>query len=172
MVDESRVVSAEPFVGVTVSTTNLRSRMSSLACARGSDFLWALLFSASCIKVSSWEERPFGTSCLQAHLSHAVVSVDSQCLQVTLADVHEAQLGSPIQPLSSCQSSKEKVLGDTVVLHKGDMAQSVQVPLQGAYGGDPCHLRQCFVGYFVSPGDAQDVPQAVHVEGVESSFLF
>ena len=54
------------------------------------------------------------------------VSVDSQHLEVMLADTPEVQLGSPSWPLSCCQFSIEKVLGDTAVLHMGNMAQPPQ----------------------------------------------
>ena len=83
-----------------------------------------------------------------AHKRLPCVSVDSQCLQVTFSDVLEAQLTSPYQPLSSCQISMKKVLGDTAVLHTEDTAQPAQAPLHeyDVDGGDPCPLKQCIVG--------------------------
>ena len=48
--------------------------------------------------------------------SECGVSVDSQLLEVTFADVLEAQLGSPGPPLSCRQFSVEKVLVDTAIL--------------------------------------------------------
>ena len=90
-----------------------------------------------------------------------------------LIDVLEVLLGSLSRPLSSCQFSIEKDLGNTAVLHTGDMAQPARARLfkYGVHGGDPCPLHHCVIGYFVSPGDAQDARQAVHVERVKSSFL-
>ena len=104
------------------------------------DFLPALLSSVCCIRVSAYADRFYspltplrtgkgrrlyrhmefrccflspGTSVKCKRFSG--VSVDSKCLQVTLADVLEAQLGSLGRPLSSCQCSIEKVLGNTTV---------------------------------------------------------
>ena len=110
------------------------------------------------------------------------VRVVGQCLQVMLADALEVKLESPRWPLSSCKFSPEKVLWDTAVLHNGNMAQPAQVPLPeyGVHDGDPCPLKHCVLGYFVSQGDAQDAPASggacgrrfkVEDSRVESSFL-
>ena len=94
-----------------------------------------------------------GTSVVRKRLLG--VSVDTKCLQVTLADVFEGQLGSPSRPFSSWQFSVEIVLGDTTVLQTGDTAQQAQAPLleYGVHGGDPCHALSStalFTGYSVS----------------------
>ena len=65
------------------------------------------------------------------------------------------------------------VLWDTTVFRTGDMTQTAQAPLleYDVHRGDPSPLRYRVVAYFISPGDAQDEPQAAHVEGVKSSSL-
>ena len=50
------------------------------------------------------------------------VRIDSQRLELTLAYVLEAHLGSPGGPLSCRQFSVERVLGDTALLTAGDWA--------------------------------------------------
>ena len=46
-----------------------------------------------------------------------IINVHSQRLELMLADVFEAQQGSPSWLLSCSKFSVEKVLGDTTVLH-------------------------------------------------------
>ena len=60
------------------------------------------------------------------------VHVDGQCLQVTLSDVLETQLGSPSRLLSSCELSVEKVLGDR--------PSSIQETLASQTEYRACHL--------------------------------
>ena len=54
------------------------------------------------------------------------VSVDSQHLEVMLADILEVHLESPSWPFSCRQFSIEKVLVDTAALHMENMAQPAQ----------------------------------------------
>ena len=106
----------------------VHSRMSRLTCCLGLRLSGALFFFSCCVSVSSCEDRPFCTFCLQAHLSHA--SAFQVSVLIALAFRSRLQmsskrswLGSPCQPLPNCQFFMEKVLGDTAVLHAGDVAQ-------------------------------------------------
>ena len=153
------------------------SRMFRLACLSRTGTLCRPFFpTAFWVRVSSYEERPFWTFFLQAHLSHASTS------QVSNVDGQSFRSCLPMSLKCCCVSQRAPL--QLPVLHR-----------EGPWGyGSPPYRRHglasavvsawvwCTWRWFLpspalccwvlfSPGDAQDVPQAVHVEGVESSFL-
>ena len=44
------------------------------------------------------------------------------------------------------------------------LSNTVLLGTGGVHGGGPCRLKHCVTGYLVSPADAEDVPQAAHVQ--------
>ena len=63
------------------------------------------------------------------------------------------------------------VVSSTVLLGTGDVHGGGPCPLKycvfgycRVHGGGPCRLKHCVTGYLVSPADAEDVPQAAHVQ--------
>ncbi len=69
--------------------------------------------------------------------------------------------------------SVEELLGDTVIMHAGDIACSSQLGLacDGSDAGETCPLQNLCVGNFVLPTNVQKAAEASEMEVVEDLFL-
>ena len=100
--------------------------------------------------------------------------VDVQGFHVMLADISVAQLGAANSSLARGKFAIEDVLWDVPILHPAHVAEPSQPAWseQREHGGKTSRLEDLGTGHLVTPMDAEDAAQAVHVEAVQFALLF
>lgn len=96
--------------------------------------------------------------------------VDVACLQVTFADMLVPKDRPSFRFEAGGELSIQQVLGDLAILHAAGVAKPAQPPLceQSEHVWYPHLCQDVHVWDTVLPGNAQDLPEAAHVEGVDS----